>query len=303
MKRIIFSGSFLLIFICCKGLFSGGPLVKKEDYARYLRPGTDTAEPVRRIDREIQFWKFRLDKNPSDIVAQSKIAGLLSRRFLYSGNTHELAVSDSLYMISNRFNKLGTAAGFRALAINCIRRQAFSKALLYIDSAISVGDEKYSSLLVKFDAAMGLGNYAEADHCLRILGDRNNPAYLFRAAQYQDLAGRDLKGAIPVMERARASGRELADKSLFIEAGTYLAGMYARNNRVKESYKMYLDVLSDDPDHYAALEGIARLAFSVDGNIADAEQILDNLLSRHPVPACRFMLAQIAAYKNGKTAN
>ena len=99
------------------------PITNPKDYTAYLQPSPNT--PLQQIDTELDFWKNKLVKTPGDIISQSKIAGLLTKRFGYSGDITEIHQADSLYQDVNYLNHKTGSGTFRSLAANCITQHRF----------------------------------------------------------------------------------------------------------------------------------------------------------------------------------
>lgn len=286
MKKILIA---VFIFAGCQR----APITNPKDYALYLQPTTNTR--LQQIDAELDFWKNKLVNTPGDIIATSKLAGLLTRRFTYSGNITEIHQADSLYRNVNLVNHTLSSGTFRSLAANCITQHRFQQAQLYIDSALALGDDKYLTVLMEFDVAMELGNRYRARKALNGLADKNSFDYLIREAKYKDHVDGDLDAAIALMEKAWDKIKENPTPALYCWVKTNLGDFYGHANRYRESYTCYLEALANDPHYYHALKGIAWLAFSHDNNVANAGKIVAYLQQRHPIPDYELLLSQMAA--------
>jgi tetratricopeptide (TPR) repeat protein len=287
---------FIFLQFSCKYLPGGKKIVQSDDYKKYLQ-SDKTNKSLHKIDEEIDFWNKRLEKTPDDIISQTKIAGLLTSRFQYSGNIKEIIKADSLYKIANQLNKVNSSGTYRSLATNCITRHQFQKAKLYVDSALKLGDDKYVTLLIQFDVAMELGDYRLAKQLLQELGNKNRFEYLIREAKYKDHVEGNLDEAIILMERAFEKIKETNNVSLYCWTKSNLGDLYSHANQFKQAYQSYLNVLAIDPAYYHCLKGIAWLAFSHDKNTTEAKLILKYLKEQHPVPDYDLLLAEIADYE------
>jgi tetratricopeptide (TPR) repeat protein len=283
----------LLVLSCGKN----EKITNPADYEIYFENNAP-ATKLAAIDSEISFWQKKLDKIDDDIVSRSKLAGLLERRFFYSGKIIEVHQADSLYKLVNRIQSKNSSGIFRALASNSIKQHKFKQAQLYIDSALYLGDDRYLSLLMQFDIAMELGNKVKANEVLNSLGDKKNFDYLIRAAKYKDHIEGNLDEAIELMEKALKEVE--TNNTLLLWTKSNLGDLYGHANRMSESYRCYLDVLSKDPEYYHALKGIAWLVFSGDKNPAEAKRIIVSLKQRHNVPDYDLLLAEIAEFENAK---
>jgi hypothetical protein len=299
MKRIfpIITIAFMsTIFLSCDK-----KIVRQKDYLKYLKE-TGTPSPLSKIDEEITFWNSRLKQTPDDIIARAKFAGLLTRRFSYSGNIRELLAADSIYKLVNVINRINSSGTYRSLAANCITRHQFQQAKLYIDSALQLGDDKYISILMQFDVAMELGNYQLAKQSLRQLAGKSAFEYLIREAKYKDHAEGNLEDAISLMEAAFAKIKDGNNKDIYCWTKSNLGDMYGHANRFKDAYECYLEVLAIDPAYYHCLKGIAWLAFSHDKNTMEAKNILVFLKQQHPVPDYDLLLAEVAQFEDNSLA-
>ena len=271
-------------------------ITNPQDYDVFLR--ANTTNKIAHIDAETEFWKARLKNVEDDIVSRSKLAGLLEKRFSYSGNVSELLQADSIYKLVNAIQSKMSSGTFRSLASNSIRLHKFKLAQKYIDSALALGDDKYLSLLIQFDIAIELGNRYQAKQVLEKLGNKNGFDYLIRAAKYADHTEGNLDEAIRLMEKAVKEVEK--NETLWLWAKANLGDMYGHANKLRESYNCYLEVLSRDPRYYHALKGVAWLAFSGDKDPREAKRIISSLRKLHNVPDYTLLLAEIAAFENNQ---
>ena len=295
MKHYILFSLSIFLFAACRQQ----PVTNPKDYAAYLQPPVNNTV-LQHIDQEMQLWQSRLQTSPDDIIAQAKIAGLLTKRFSYSGNIREVHQADSLYKIVNRLNHINSSGTYRSLAANCITQHRFKQAQEYIDSALVLGDDKFLTVLMEFDVAMELGNRYRARKALNSLVDKTSFDYLIRAAKYKDHAEGNLDAAIVLMEQAYDEIKD--NPALAAWTKSNLGDLYGHANRYAASYQCYLAVLASDPGYYHALKGIAWLAFSHDRDVTNARKILLYLQQQHPVPDYDRLLAAIADYEKDDIA-
>ena len=296
MKGLVGSilGTLIIISVSC-GL-KEKKVTNWNDYSKYLSGDSHNIK-ITQIDGEIIFWKKRLLKTPDDITSQIKIAGLLNRRFQYSGNIQEVQEADSLYnLVGPILNKSGSGI-YRSLAANCITQHKFRQADTYLDSAIQLGDNLSISKMQKFDVDLELGNLDDANKILLSFKNKNSFEYLIRFAKFLDHTG-DLNSAVLNMEKAFDLIKEDQNTALYCWTESNLGDMYGHANRFENSYRAFLDVLNRDPEYYHALKGIAWLAFSHDKDLEHSKSIIKFLQVKHPVPDYKLMLAQISDYEN-----
>ena len=297
-QRFFIAISMLFVFAACKNQTAS--ITRSSDYEKYMHiPVTDSMRSLQRIKADVDFWMQRLKKNPEDAVAKVSLAGLHGARFKVTGNIDDIHTSDSLYLIANDLFKINSSSLYKALATNCVTQHKFQQAKLYLDTALTMGDNKYLTLLMRCDVFIELGQLQSAEQSLDLIEDKNDFDYLIREAKILDHKG-NLDEAVKKMEAATQKAVESKRDVLYLWAKSNLADMYGHANRYKESYQCYLDVLQKQPDYLYALKGIAWLAFSHDKNIAEAKRILNYISKLHPVPDYDLILAKIAAYENDK---
>lgn len=273
------------------------PITNRSDYDQYMTiVSAASMKSYERIIRDMDFWMQRLKKHPDDAVARASLASLYSARFKTTGDISDIHKSDSLYLVANSLFRTNSSSLFRSLAANCITRHKFLQAQLYLDTALSMGDDLYFTYLMRCDVAIELGNIYMAEQALKHIADKDSFDYLIRESKLLDHKG-DLQGAIKKMETATQKAIDSKKDVLILWAKSNLADMYGHANRFRESYQYYLDVLEQDPGYLYALKGIAWLTFSHDKNTAEAKRILSYLSKLHPVPDYDLLLAQIAAYE------
>ncbi len=304
MKKLVTAATVLIALATVYFVWPKGNIkvTDAKDYAAYLKNDGASAGGLKFIDAEITFWMQRLQRNPEDIVSETKLAKLYSSRYHYSGKIAEVKKSDSLYKKANLLQSKNASGIYRSLAANCVTQHNFKQAQLYLDSALALGDDKILSLQQQFDVALELGDEALAKGILYKTGGKNDFSYLIRKAKYSDHAEGNLDEAISTMETALDKIIELDNKELYCWAKTNLGDMYSHANMFTDAYRCYTDVLKKDDHYYHALKGIAWLSFSHDKDTEEAKNIITWLKQHHPVPDYELILAQITAYENDTVA-
>ena len=70
-------------------------IIRPEDYAAYLNRDGDKA--LATCNEELRFWRTQLSAVPESETYRTKVAGLLSSRFMLNGRIEDIQSSDSLY--------------------------------------------------------------------------------------------------------------------------------------------------------------------------------------------------------------
>jgi hypothetical protein len=294
-----------IIACCISFLFacsSNNSLVVQDEVISRLMQQETTSAGAEILQADMQFWSNRLnEKGNDDITSQLKLASLYSRRFQYSGNVDDLHLSDSLFRSANQLQRNFGSGVYRSLAANCVTQHKFLQADRYLDTAAVMGDDLYFTRLQQFDVKLELGQQQEAEAILNSLRSKNNFDYYIRAAKLEDHKVNS-EASIRFMEKAFADVRDSKNETLLLWVKTNLADMYGHNNRIKESYQLYVDVVTKHPDYFHAWKGIAWIAYSNDKNTTLAKKILTWLQDKHPVPDYDLLLSEIAAFEQNNEA-
>ncbi len=294
LKPFVVIFSAIVITSCTSNT---SPVTDEQTINTVLQQSTNLTNNLRIVDEDLQFWNNRLAAKADDNNAKIKLASLYSKRFQYSGNIIDVLKSDSFYIAANQLQKHFSSGIYRSLAANCVTQHRFQQADKYLDTALQMGDDKYLTVLQRFDVKLELGQYKQAEQLLNSLSQKNNFDYYIRASKLEDHKG-NADASIRFMEQAYADVKESNNTQLLHWVKTNLADMYGHNNRIEESYKLYNEVLAVDPAYYHAWKGIAWIAFSHDKNTKLAKNILYWLQAHHPIPDYDLLLSEIAAYEN-----
>ncbi|RXK59410.1 hypothetical protein ESA94_14855 [Lacibacter luteus] len=294
---------FLLLFVvatCFSCSYNSGKVVKEELLLHLLQQQPAQSNSALLIEKDIYFWQTRIAENREENASVLKLASLYSMRFHHSGLIGDIIKSDSLYKAANQLQKFFSSGVYRALAANAVTQHRFKDAERYIDTALTMGDNKYLTLLQAFDIKLELGQQFRAEQILQSIHPKNNFDYYIRASKLEDHKGNS-EESIRYMEKAYADVADSRNTQLLLWVKTNLADMYGHQNRINDAYRLYNEVISSDANYYHAWKGIAWLAFSNDKNTNFAKTILHRLQKIHPIPDYDLMLSEIAGYENNIT--
>ena len=262
----------------------------KEDYQSYLIEKDN--QSLKKINNEIDFWQKKYDKAPNQYTYLITMASLYSQKFEITGNIQELYLAEKLLIDCNNRVKGEKAGIHRAIAKNYISQHRFKEALVHLNEAYDLGENKLATEKMLFDVQMELGNYEEAKQKLTTILDFKDFDYLIRAAKWNDHIG-DLDKAIQLMENAKTIAEQSKNKDLKIWVFSNIADFYGHAGRIKDSYNFYLKTLEIDSNNMYALKGIAWIVFSHERNAEEALQIVDYISNHHPVPDLNLLKADI----------
>lgn len=287
---LLLSISFVVISCSSK---SEKQVTNKEDYQSFLIEKENKS--LKKIINEIDFWQKKYNAAPNQYTYLISLASLYSQKFEITGNIQELYLTEKLLLdCNNRVN--GEKAGIhRAIAKNYISQHRFKEALVHLNKAYDLGENKLATDKMLFDVQMELGNYEDAKIKLTAIFDFKDFDYLIRAAKWNDHVG-DLDKAIQLMEVAKSIAEQSKNKGLKIWVYSNIADFYGHAGRIEDSYKYYLKTLALDNNNMYALKGISWIVFSHERNPKEALQIVDYISTHHPVPDLYLLKADIYDY-------
>ncbi|GAK93495.1 hypothetical protein JCM19298_2214 [Nonlabens ulvanivorans] len=293
MKNLI-TLLFLLLLISCATAPDQNQAIITDinDFQSYL--DIDRDDLVAALKLKTAPLELDIEEDSTRIVQMSRLAALNNQLYDVTGDIKYLEQAVSLR--ENVFKKtvIKPESSRRSLAQMYIKQHRFKEADSLMKSELA--NEKQDQL-VKFDIAMELGNYTEAEELLNTLRNLNDYNYLIRAAKWNDYKG-NLDDTIRLMEKAMELAEESGSENLMLWSYSNIADYYGHHGDLALSYKYYLKTLELDPQNDYALKGISWIAYSNDDNTVLAKQIISKLQSRHHIPDYNLILSEYASYQN-----
>jgi tetratricopeptide (TPR) repeat protein len=284
----------LLQFSCNEA----GMITRRSDYERFLVEGS-IREKVENTRNEISFWNHRLQRDTGNFIDQSWLAAVHYRLFRFTGDPLYLRLGDSLLKRGAVTLNFSDPDILFALSQQSITRHLFRQAANYNEMARLAGGDLFTVNLLAFDAAMELGDYKTARTRLGTLADQSSFDYLVRKAKWEDHQG-NLDDAILLMQQAFEKVKN-RNAELYCWALSNLGDLFGHAGRINDAYHSYLKVLQKDNTYFHALKGIAWIAYSHDGNVAEAKRILQFILTQVKMPELWLELAEIAKREGNET--
>ncbi|MEO6488645.1 MAG: hypothetical protein ABIO04_01795 [Ferruginibacter sp.] len=242
-------------------------------------------------EKDSLFWKNKLDKYPSAYLEAQQYAGVLSARFHLYGNILDLKQADSIVQSLNARNKEKEAGPLRTLAVYAILQHQFLDAYQYVQKALALGSERYSSELLNYDAAFELGQDKLAKSILDKCKSNNEYGYFFRLAKYQHLQG-EIENAIVSMKKAGS----LAGNSTSLKqaALSNTADLYLHSADAANANEFYMESLKLDASDLHSLMGIGWIALTHDKKDSTAQRIFNFIQQKSASPEILLKLSYIA---------
>ena len=285
-----------ILAICLSFLVSscGDTTIQKvthqEDYIAYLDV-TNTASS-QQLSKEVVFWNGRIKKDSSQIVDLRKSAGVYTSLFQNNADISSLKKAELNLLKSTEKAAIGKDTYLRALAQNYITQHRFKEAKKAIDKAAAIGGDVSATNFIKFDVAMELGNYEQAEQLLKKETDFSEYNYLIRLAKWEDYKG-NLDITIQHMETAMSIAERTNIDGLKIWVYTNIADYYGHAGRIKDSYEHYIKALDIDASNAYAKKGLAWISYAYEHNPEEALRIIDAIEKTSKSPDYKLLKAEI----------
>lgn len=230
---------------------------------------------------ELAFFERRLADDPGDVLAIRRLAALHQMRFRANGDSDELVQSAArLDRLAERHT--GDAALWSMRTSLALATHDFPGALAAAERRLGLGDPADpSGRYGHFDALWASGRYDEARELLEGLDpERESIVHLSREARLIDGLG-DVARSAEIMQRVVELADAWAEPALVrawarVEHGHFLL----HSGSPEASAERFAEALEIIPAYPAALEGLASIAYGVDGRLRAAERLYRAALDR-----------------------
>ena len=242
-------------------------------------------------EKDIIFWKAKLDKAPVGFLESLQYASNLVARFHFYGDIKDLKTADSILHWVNDQYKGADAGPWRTLAGYAILQHRFHEAYEDVQKALALGSDKYSSELLNFDVVFELGQDQLAKTILGALVSTNEYGYFFRLSKYKHLIG-ELDSSIAAMKKAT----ELSGNSVGLRqtAISNTGDLYMHAADADNANKLYMQSIKLDASDLHSLMGIGWIALVNDKNDSLAEKIFKFVQTKTKSPEILLKLVQVA---------
>ncbi len=293
MKTLHFFALILLMASCSET--KDNSILNKSDYDAFLH---ETGSELRaEVKRKKEKLNTQLGQDSTDITALGGLAAVYSSLFEATGEIENLKLAEQALVRGlevSAFNKDGYAI---KLAKNYISQHRFKDAKALMEKTLAEPSNKYQVHLILFDIYMELAEYAKASEMLGLVENEAHFDYLIRRSKWADYKG-NLDEAIRYMEKAKKLADESGKPSLKVWAYTNIADYYGHAGRLEDSYQHYIKALQIDSANAYAKKGLAWIAYSHEGDIEEANRILNAVLDYHVVPDYYLLKGDMASTAN-----
>ena len=279
-----------LLFIQCKN--EDKPIVSVT-FIDSLVTNYTTPNAITKNQKELQFWKSRIQKN-GDYINESRYASNLVGRFKLLGDLNDVKMADSiLIQLGKNFNNK-EAGIYLALASNSILQHQFKKADEYLQNAKFIGIRKSEENAVTFDVDFELGNIKNATTNLENMKIDGGFGYQFRKSKMAHYDG-NLEQSISSMQRAiEIAANDVTSKNIALST---CADLYTHAGKLDNAYSNYKESIKLNSADLHSIMGMGWIALQHDNNDALAEKIFKFVQTKTKSPEPLYKLILVAQHK------
>jgi hypothetical protein len=242
-------------------------------------------------EKEISFWKGRIDPKNPGITNESRYASTLMTRFRALGDIRDALMADSILRGVDTLYRHKEAHPLLSLASYSITRHRFRQADSLLQEAKSVGLRRYEWLTAYFDVNFENGRVDNAQIALNQLQADKDYGYYFRLSKMEHLHG-DLDSSVSAMLKAAS----LSENSDFLKqvALSNAADLYVHAGEPDQAAALYMQSIRINSADFHSIIGLGWIALVFDKDDSLAERVFRFVASQNRLPDPLFKLSQMA---------
>jgi len=248
-------------------------------------------------EKDMQFWKSRIDPKQPRQVNESKYASTLITRFHEFGDIHDVKEAESVLISVNKTYNNSLGSPFAALTSSAMLQHRFSEADTLLQKAIKAGIDGFTATTLSFDVNFELGRYNYANAFLHQLKKGNDYSYYFRRSK-MDHFNANIDSAVSGMMKAAS----LEEKVPYLRgiALSNAADLQVHAGELQEAANLYKECLRLNSINFHSMLGLGWVALVHDKNDTLAERIFKFVQSKNKLPDALFKLYQMAQGRGDK---
>jgi len=288
MKYVIPAFCLAAMFVSCKN--SNSKLVDKA-YADSLISHYTLPRMVADNEKDMAFWKSRIDPKAPRQVNESRYASALVARFHQFGDINDVKQAEAILRNVNKTYNSTLASPFVALTSLAMLTHHFAQADTLLQKAKSLGIDGFTSGTLSFDVNFELGRYTAANLYLKQLKKANDYSYYFRRSK-MDHFNTNIDSAISGMLKAAALEKNvpyLSDIAL-----SNAADLYIHAGDLQKAADLYKQCIKLNSADFHSILGLGWVALVHDKNDTVAERLFRFVQFKNKLPDPLFKLYQMA---------
>jgi hypothetical protein len=276
-----------ILFISCKN----NKAIADKAFTDSLLTHYTLPASVKAIEKDIQFWKSRIDPKSVGLVNESRYASTLIARFHQFGDIQDIRMADSVMQLVNTAYNYKEASPNLSLCAYSILQHRFTVADNYLEKARLAGLKKYESLTASFDVDFEMGRYSNAALYVKQLQPYKDYGYYFRRSKLEHL-----NGAMDSAIQAMLTAATLAETSVYLTdvALSNAADLYIHNDELQKANDLYMQCIRMNSADFHSITGLGWIALVHDKNDTLAQKLFEFVHSKNKLPDPLFKLYQMA---------
>ena len=248
-------------------------------------------------DKDMQFWKSRIDPKQPRQVSESKYASTLITRFHQFGDIQDVKLAEAILKGVNKTYNNTLPSPFVALTGSAMLQHHFIQADTLLQKAKKIGIDGFTSTTLSFDVNFELGRYSFANNYLKQLKKGNDYSYYFRRSK-MDHFNANIDSAISGMMKAAS----LEDNVPYLKdvALSNAADLYVHAGELQKAADLYSECIRLNSIDFHSILGLGWIALVHDKNDTLAERIFKFVQSKNKLPDPLFKLYQMAQGRGDK---
>lgn len=294
MKNIAAILFIATLFTSCK---NNKEKIVSDAYADSLMTHYTTAQQVLDNDKDMLFWKNRIDPKNAGQLNESRYAGTLITRFHQLGDIQDVKDAETIIKAINKTYNGTLASPFSSLAATAMLQHRFALADTLLQKAKKAGMETASANMLSFDVAFELGRYDEANQYLHLLQSHKDYNYYFRRSKFDHYNG-TIDSAISAMTKAADLEKDspyLSDVAL-----SNAGDLYIHSGDLQKAGELYKQCIKLNPADFHSIMGLGWVALVHDKNDTLAQRIFKFVQTKNKLPDPLFKLYQTAQLNDHK---
>jgi len=293
MKHFTIALALVTLLFSCK---NNTPLVEKT----YVDSLINHYTPPRQVadnEKDMQFWKAKIDPKVVRQVPESKYASCLITRFHQFGDINDVKQAEAILHSVNKAYNNSLAGPFVALTGTAMLQHHFSRADTLLQTAKKIGIDGFTNNTLSFDVSFELGRYSEATTFLNRLKPAKNYSYYFRRSKMDHL-NTNIDSAISGMIKAAD-----LEKNVPYLRGIALSNagdLYIHAGDLQKAAELYKQCISLNSADFHSILGLGWVALIHDKNDTLAEKLFKFVQSKNKLPDAGFKLYQMAQTRGDK---
>lgn len=245
-------------------------------------------------DSNLIFWQERMHRSPDNFVAGPRYASALLQSFHTGGNLDQLRKTDSL--VGNFFIASGQKDPdlLKSLVSLAMTQHRFREADSLLKKAITLDGYDIPNAFLDFDVSFERGDYAKAQHILRVLSKDHSYAYLFRRSKYEHYDGSLDSSIWYMMEAVKKAGNNRYLQQVALSNAGDLLVHKGNPSRAADLYKQNIGI---DGSDLHSIMGLGWIALVHDKNPDLAERIFNFVQNYSKAPDVWLKLISVAELK------